>query len=113
MVLKRGHIQSFLDPKLHPDGSCMICCNANQSKINKKNSSIRKVIKNFDKCLKHYVEHHVYSEDQLSSLSTLVGEHIAIINDKKKIIEIKVVNSKGEYENVSKFTSLKLDFVAE
>ena len=34
-IEKRAY-PSFMDPKLHPDGSCMICCNANQSKINKR-----------------------------------------------------------------------------
>ena len=37
---------SFLDPKSHPQGLCMICCNATKSKINK--TSNVKVIRNFE-----------------------------------------------------------------
>ena len=44
--IEKSAYPSFMDPKLHPNSSCMICCNANQSKISKKDSTTRKVIKN-------------------------------------------------------------------
>ena len=63
--IEKSAYPSFMDPKSHPNSSCMICCNANQSKISKKDSTTRKVIKNFDKCLKHYVKYYGNSEDEI------------------------------------------------
>ena len=51
---------SFMDPKLHPNGMCMICCNANKAKINKDSST--KVIRNFEKCLIHKVD--IFTENK-------------------------------------------------
>ena len=80
-----------MDPKLHPNSSCMICCNANQSKISKKDSTTRKVIKNFDKCLKHYVKYYGNSEDEILDSNKLKeGDQVAVINQKRQRLELKI-----------------------
>ena len=107
---------SFFDPKLHPQGLCMICCNANKSKVNK--TTKIKVTRNFEKCLLHYVDDFSYDTQDESLLKIgyklnkilKLNDNVAIINKKNKSIKIKKLNESSS-ENQTNFTHLNLEFI--
>ena len=107
---------SFLDPKSHPQGLCMICCNANKSKVN--NTSKLKVTRNFEKCLLHYVDDFSYDFDIENELkpgiklnkNLKLKDQIVLIDKKLKLIKVKEITSNGSID-LFKFTNLNIDFI--
>ena len=107
-----------MDPKLHPNGMCMICCNANKAKINKDSST--RVIRNFEKCLIHKVNFFTTKTELKLKKDLKEGGNIkgnilkngdqlqfSVLTRKIKIVEIEG----NGYVNVNTFTNLNVEFI--
>ena len=81
----------FLDPKLHPNGLCMPCCNSNQNW-------------NFSKCLIHEVDYLNITND-LVNIPDKYKPNDVILYKKKGIYR---VNNERKLEKETEFTKLKV-----
>ena len=91
----------FLDPKLHPNGMCMPCCNSNQNW-------------NYSKCMIHYVDHinSTKTTDLLKDDSIKDGDTVLFSgyeNNKKRPINTGIFKKQNnKWVPMTEFTKLKI-----